>query len=129
MLCQGGHTKGEVIGKYIGKYILPLSAAEPRNSQYLAELNYDKTKKQRRDDLVIDAQFSGSEVTRANHKSLKVKKGESTQVNAEYVVHHLRTEENSRVGLGIFVMATRDIKKDEEIFLDYGPRYPTKGFK
>ena len=37
--------KGEVIGEYIGKDILPLTVAEPRNSQYLAELNYDKTKK------------------------------------------------------------------------------------
>ena len=71
--------------------------------------------------MVIDAQFIGSEVNRANHKTLNVKKGESTQDNGEYVVHHFRTEENTIVGLGVFVIATRDIDMKEEIFLDYGP--------
>ena len=121
--------KGEIIGEYIGKLILPVKKAEDGKSQYLAELNYSDTKKPKRDDLVIDAQFSGSNVTRANHKNSKAKKGKITQVNGELVVQHLRTEENSRVGLGIFVRATRDIMKDEEIFIDYGPRYPTKDFQ
>ena len=95
----------------------------------MAELNYSDTKKPTRDNLVIDAQFSGSDVTRANHKNSKAKKGKITQVNGELVVQHLRTEENSRVGLGMFMRATRDIMKDEEIFIDYGPRYPTKDFQ
>ena len=37
--------KGEVIGEYIGKDIMPLSAAVPGKSQYLVELNHRKENK------------------------------------------------------------------------------------
>ena len=68
--------------------------------------------------LVIDAEWRGSAVTRANTLWL--------DSNAHIRV---RLVSNSRVGAATLARATKMIRKNEEIFIDYGSDYPEHVFK
>ena len=110
----------DIIGQYSGD-ILPIKLAErdPHN-KYIARLDI-RMQGRGKVGLVIDGTSSGSPVSRANTWYEKS--------NAEFV-HNIRVrlEGNSNVGLALLVRATKVIRKNEEIFIDYGNTYPKENF-
>lgn len=67
--------------------------------------------------LDIDGSKGGSHVIRANH---------SNRPNCELYTKYVRVPGGLRCA--VFVRTKRHLKSGQEITLDYGPEYPTKGF-
>ena len=112
--------RNDVIGEYSGAHIMPLKSAEATNPDnlYLADLVVET----KRNMLVMDGETEGSAVTRANDQTEK-------KANSKFETKYLRVEDNSRLGIGLFLVATKEIGKDEEIFVDYGSNYPKPWLK
>jgi len=105
---KAGQLLQEYKGEIVGRSVSDKRASVAQHS-YIVQLN---------DQLDIDGGKGGSEVCRANH---------SRYPNAEFCHRFLRVPGGVRPA--VFVWARKALKAGQELYLNYGPQYPTQQFK